>query len=307
MLFRTELIAMPVEKKIELRSNIAFTGSCFSNNIGQKLSERYFNVLVNPFGTVYNPVSIFQQIQSSIKQNLIDLSSIVAVEDLYVHYDYHSIFNDRFPEAVLNNINMAITNSHNFIKSTDWLFVTLGTSWIYSLKNNGHIVSNCHKQKSEFFNKRLLTLQEIKEALTNLIAELKLSNPHMNIVFTLSPVRHIKDGIIENSMSKSLLRIAISEINQDNCYYFPSYEYMMDDLRDYRFYEDDLIHPNNFAINYIWEKFKQTFFSETTIKQIGNIDKINQFIRHRPNVINETYEKNKLRMMEELDQLLNKK
>jgi hypothetical protein len=304
MLFRTELIPTPVENKIEISTKLLFIGSCFSNNVGDLLKERYFQVMINPFGTVYNPVSIENHISYIIHNKMIGSNEINECNSIYSHPNFHSDFNSTSKNELINNINTSINIAHSFLKETNYIFITLGTSWIYEFINTQKIVANCHKLNQNLYHKRLLSLSEIITSIDNLVHSLRSVNPQINIVFTLSPVRHIKDGLIENSTSKSLLRIAIHERCNDNTTYFPSYEYMMDDLRDYRFYKDDLIHPNSMAIQYIWKKFKATFFSNETINVINRIEKINQFLNHKPSIITDEYKEKCKEMDFELKSLI---
>lgn len=305
MVFRTELRSKSVEKKIEYTSNTLFIGSCFSNNIGELLKDRKFNVMVNPFGTVYNPVSICTQIENSINKHLIVSNDLEEVDKLFCHHDYHSIFNDIERESVVSKINTLIGNCCEYIQKADLIFITLGTSWVYELKDSKKIVANCHKRPSSFFNKKLLTFTQIKESLEKIHTLITSVNHNAKIVYTLSPVRHIKDGIEENALSKALLKLAIHDQVMNNaCLYFPSYEYMMDDLRDYRFYEEDMIHPNSVAIKYIWNKFTETFFSESTLHKIKEVEKINSFLSHRPVNPDKAYESKLAEKQIELERLL---
>ena len=305
MEFRTELMSKPVEKKLEYSSRALLIGSCFSHNIGDLLKERYFNVLINPFGTVYNPVSIQRQLNNVLKTKVISNNDLVEINKIYCHHDYHSSFNNTDIHKVSLNINEAIEQCFSFIKNVDWIFITLGTSWVYEIKDTNKIVANCHKRPSTAFIKRLLTLEEINSSLDNINVLLKSINPEINLVYTLSPVRHIKDGIEENSLSKALLKVSINnQILKNNSLYFPSYEYIMDDLRDYRFYDEDLIHPNATAIKYIWKKFTETYFSKSTSNKIMEVEKINLFLNHRPFNVDEEFETKRIEKQDELKKLI---
>jgi hypothetical protein len=184
----------------------------------------------------------------------------------------------------LKKINNSITIANKHLKDANFVLITFGTSWIYELKKSGKIVSNCHKIPTKEFNRRKLTVEDILKTYTSIINQLKHINPNINIVFTVSPIRHIKDGVTENQLSKSTLLLAIDELvnNFKNVTYFPSYEIMMDDLRDYRFYNDDMTHPSKIAISYIWDKFKHTYIANYVCDTMLKIEKINQSIQHRP-------------------------
>lgn len=305
MVFRTELLSKSVEKKLDYSSKALFVGSCFSNNIGDLLKDRKFNVLINPFGTVYNPVSICLQLENSINNHKVFSNELVDVDNLFCHHDYHSLFNNVDMDSVVSKINAVIQSSHEYIQNVDLIFITLGTSWVYELKDSDKTVANCHKRPSSIFNKRLLTLDQIKESLEKIYNLLISFNPAVKIVYTLSPVRHIKDGIEESALSKALLKVAIhDQVTNNACLYFPAYEYMMDDLRDYRFYEEDLIHPNTVAIKYIWKKFTETYFSESTLHKVKEVEKIITFLNHRPVNPDKTYESKLTEKQKELERLL---
>lgn len=305
MVFRTELMSKPVEKKIDYASKTLFIGSCFSSNIGDLLKDRRFTVLINPFGTVYNPSSICKQMESMINNHTVITEDLVEVDKLFCHHDYHTHFNNVDKDATVSAINGTIQRSHEYLQKADWIFITLGTNWVYEIKSTNKIVANCHKRPSSIFNKRLLTLNETVENLEKIHTMLKTFNPNAKIVYTLSPVRHIKDGIEDNALSKAILKVAIhDQLTKNGCEYFPAYEYMMDDLRDYRFYEEDLIHPNKVAIKYIWKKFIETYFSESTLTKIKEVEKIISFLAHRPVNPDEAYEAKLAEKQIELDSLL---
>lgn len=305
MVFRTELLSKSVEKKIDYASMSLFIGSCFSNNIGDLLKDRKFNAIINPFGTVYNPSSICSQLENILNNHKVVSEDLTEVQKNYCHHDYHSMFNNVNMESVVSKINAVIQSCHEYIKKVDLIFITLGTSWVYELKETNKIVANCHKKSTSMFNKRLLTLNEINESMEKIHNLLISFNPSVKIVYTLSPVRHIKDGIVENAISKALLKVAIHEqMTNKACSYFPAYEYMMDDLRDYRFYEEDLIHPNTVAIKYIWKKFTETYFSESTLHKVKEVEKIITFLNHRPVSPDEVYESKLVEKQKELEKLL---
>lgn len=305
MVFRTELMSKPVEKKIDYASKTLFIGSCFSSNIGDLLKDRKFTVLINPFGTVYNPSSICTQMESMINHHTVITEDLVEFDKLFCHHDYHTHFNNVDKDVIVSAINGTIQRSHEYFQKADWIFITLGTNWVYEIKSTNKIVANCHKRPSSIFNKRLLTLNETVENLEKIHTMLKTFNPNAKIVYTLSPVRHIKDGIEENALSKAILKVAIQDqLTKNGCEYFPAYEYMMDDLRDYRFYEEDLIHPNKVAIKYIWKKFIETYFSESTLTKIKEVEKIISFLAHRPVNPDDAYEAKLAEKQIELDSLL---
>ena len=262
--FRTEFIPNIRNFDIKHHHKIMFIGSCFSDNISSKLMERKFDVLSNPYGVLFNPISIFTALKEIITNKSYTETDLGFHNELFYSFQHHSSFSDVQLESALSKINNQIQKAHSFLKESQFLFVTFGTAWVYSYQNK--IVANCHKIPNQQFEKVLLESNQIKEEWKAIATILQEFNPNLKIVFTVSPVRHLKDGFEENNLSKAVLRNAIYQIQKENnaLQYFPSYEIMMDDLRDYRFYKSDMLHPNEDAVNYIWQKFSTTFFNENT-------------------------------------------
>jgi len=283
MKFRTEIKAEKSIFSIDHSSKIVFIGSCFSENISKKLSEVCIPEISNPFGVVYNPASLAATLNVLIENKEYTEKDLGFYNDLWFSWDHHSSFSGAKKYEVLQKINDKIHKSASFLKRSNFLFLSFGTAWIYRLKENQKIVSNCHKHPAAIFQRELLTVDHIVSEYSGLINKLKDDNPGINIIFTISPVRHWKDGAHGNQISKSILQLAVEEIvrNTDATAYFPSYEYLIDDLRDYRFYAEDLVHPNDQAIAYIWEKFSQSFFSDQTPEINREILKIRQALSHR--------------------------
>ncbi len=306
MLFRTELNLKKSDFLINHSNNILLLGSCFSDNIGQLLEENRFKTCINPFGTTYNSCSIQYQLFSAIHADFPSLQDLDFANDLFSHPNFHSSFNHPIANQVVENICRQLILVKGLLSKLDYIFITLGTSWVYSKIKNDLIVANCHKQDNNLFKKSLLTLEETIESLRIIISLLKTQNPNLRIIFTVSPVRHLKDGIIENQVSKAILLQAIYFIcSKNEANYFPSYEFMMDDLRDYRFYNPDLIHPSKQATQYIFEKFSEHYFSQETLDINSRISKINSFLNHRPNILTEEFEIKKQNHLKELDKILN--
>lgn len=258
-------------------------GSCFSNNIGEKLQQNKFQALINPFGVLYNPVSITKNLLSSIGRKEADHGSIIQSSGRFFHFDFHSKISASTEEECVENANQAIKNCHEQLTDLSYLFLSLGTAWVYRWKENDKIVANCHKVPAKSFNKELLTLGEVEESLQSMVEKLSSNYPNLKIIFTLSPVRHVKDGFHENQLSKSTLSLAINSVVNKfgSCSYFPSYEIMMDDLRDYRYYTDDLIHPSPMALDYVWKIFAETYFSIATFQIVEEIQKIKNDLSHK--------------------------
>ena len=284
MKFKTEIQIPSFDFRIGHHDKIMMIGSCFAENISKRMLSAGFCVNTNPFGIMYNPGSIFKNIQTIISRKKYSTSDIFEYQGLYHSFDHHGKYSDISPENCIHTINKEVESAHTFLKQTSILVITFGTAFVYSLKSNNIIVSNCHKLPEKTFERKRLTVDEIVEDWSNLLKLLYDYNPGLKILFTVSPIRHWKDGAHENQLSKSTLLLAIDELirNHKQCCYFPAYEFMMDDLRDYRFYADDMLHPSNLAIEYIWEKFSDTFFEKKTITLIDEWTKIKQALEHKP-------------------------
>jgi hypothetical protein len=263
MKLRTEIELTKQESVINYDSHVVLFGSCFAENIAQKLDFYKFPHLVNPFGILFHPIAIENALDD------IDQKKIYTENDLYFHNDlwqsfkHHSKFSSESKSEILRHINTSIENTNQFLKNTSHIIITLGTAWVYEFTEQQQLVANCHKIAQKKFQKRLLSLDEIEQSLQNTLQIIQRFNPTTQVIFTVSPVRHLNNGIVENSQSKALLLTAIHQvIHQKSTHYFPSFEIMMDDLRDYRFYKNDLIHPNDLAVDYIWEQFKNSWIDE---------------------------------------------
>lgn len=259
-------------------------GSCFADNIGGKLNEFRFDVFSNPLGVMFNPISIYNAIDIVKSERLLTENDVFARDGIYNSFLLHSQFAELDAATYLRNVNETIAELHSSFASCCVLCLTFGTSFVYRLKKSGEVVSNCHKCPSEDFRKERLSVDEIVEIYTKLFSQLKADNPNIKIVMSVSPIRHIKDGAHENQLSKATLLLAVESLAKlyDNVAYFPAYEIMMDELRDYRFYAEDLIHPSNLAIRILWERFSKSFFSDETMELNVEIEKINRGLNHRP-------------------------
>lgn len=269
------------KQRFNYKQPMLLTGSCFADNIGDLLTEHQFNVFSQPNGVVYNPISIAQhvkQIGEGIPYNENDLH---LYNELYHTWLHHSSFNSTNKSDALQHINATLKQAHHFIHQPQVIvYVTLGSAFVYELKDKpGFIVANCHKYPQQHFNKRLLSVTEIVDAWKEVISSL----PHLQFVFTVSPVRHTKDGLFENNVSKGILLQAVYELSnhQPNAYYFPAYEIVIDELRDYRFYDSDLIHPNKQAVNYVWQKLVNTCFDEVTQQFVLDSKALGAMKKHR--------------------------
>jgi len=282
--FRTEVTIFSSPHKISYRSSILFIGSCFTENIGVKMQEYKFNVDINPFGIVYNPLSVKQNLDALLECKQYAKSDLFHYTDRWISFDHHSRFSDKDAESCLERINQRIDYAAKKLKETDFLIVTFGTAWIYKLADSGKLVSNCHKLPSKFFQRELIKIEDIVQNYMLLIKSLLKINPQIKIILTVSPVRHWKDGPVQNTLSKSILLLAIHELVSayDCTEYFPAYEIAIDDLRDYRFYEADMLHPNSQMTSYIWNKFCQAYFDDETVKLMKELEKLIHAMQHKP-------------------------
>jgi hypothetical protein len=269
--------------KINHQSVLFCIGSCFSSVIGEKLADRKFNVSTNPFGTIFNPISIVHLLEDSLLEMPFKREMAVSQDGLILHYGMHSDVVAYSVDSFEKLVQKKQLSARNQLEKATHLIITFGSSWIYELKSNQHIVANCHKQPAHLFEKRLLTADEIYKAYINFFNLIHEINPKLEVILTVSPVRHLKDGVIENQISKSLLRVACHDLCSSFAFvnYFPSYEIMMDELRDYRFYKEDLIHPTFQAEEYIWEKFKNSWIDPSTYALIMEVEQIKRDLNHR--------------------------
>lgn len=285
MNFRTQI---PINKSgfpIDYHSKLLLLGSCFAENIGDKFQYYKFQTTVNPFGIIFNSISLEKLIKRVVERNYFTDNDIFFHNDLWHCYEVHSELSNPDKEEFLNNLNSVIDLTNQQITELSHCFITLGTSWVYRDNKSNEIVANCHKVPQKEFTKELLSTSQIEESLQNIITLIHSINPNVKFVFTVSPVRHIKDGFFENNVSKgnlisSTYKIVNYQLSIAN--YFPSYEIVLDELRDYRFFEKDMLHPNQLAIDYIWEKLSYAFFFNNTIEITKEVDVIQKALAHKP-------------------------
>ena len=281
--FRTELDITGRFPSIHHGKPIFLIGSCFSDNMGGLLNRYRFNTCLNPFGISYNPVSISKQLMRIVNDEDFHEEDFISCNGGWNSFDLHGSFLSLTPEEAQKKANESKNSARKVLSEASHLIITLGTAWVYRLISSGEIVNNCHKIRSDEFEKELLSVDQVSTSLEDALRSVKALNPSLEIVLTLSPVRHLKDGFQENSISKSILRLAIEQmVNGELAHYFPAYEIMMDDLRDYRFYDQDLVHPSNEAIEYIWTKFCRAIISEKSREWMEDIEKLNRALEHRP-------------------------
>jgi hypothetical protein len=284
MEFRTKVEIPASDIKIDHTKGILLVGSCFADNIGTRLKELKFRVEHNPFGVLYNPVSVKIDLGLLTEKRMFSESDLYRFDNRWISFNHYTHFSDTDKTACLQKINDSIISASELLADARFLFITFGTSWVYEFLKTGQIVANCHKIPAREFRRFLLNVEDIVKEYDILLAKLRDYNPDLNIVFTLSPIRHWKDGATGNQLSKAILLNAIHQLVNRYHYthYFPAYEIFMDELRDYRFYAKDMIHPSDAGLDYIWEKFTNTYISDESIEIVKEIEKIIRAKNHRP-------------------------
>lgn len=276
-------IKKELSNPIDYHSKILLLGSCFSENIGNKFAYYKFQTIQNPLGILFHPKAIENLIRKAIHKKEFSENDFFFQNEQWHSFEAHSSVSTSNKNELLTNLNSAVEKTKEQLKAATHIIITLGTSWVYTHLEKNVIVANCHKTPQKQFSKKLLTVDEITESLTTIITNIKSINTKATILFTVSPVRHLKDGFIENTQSKAHLITAIHKtIKKSNASYFPSYELMMDELRDYRFYKEDMIHPNATAINYIWGKFIDSWVLDTAKSTMQEVASIQKGMAHKP-------------------------
>lgn len=279
MHFRTELIVPESPDKITLQTPVLTLGSCFAEVIGSKLVENKIPILSNPFGTLFNPLSIVKLLHDAFEGNQPDELLYIEHQGIWFHYDFHSSLWGTSKKELHERLVATLTAVQQWLSRAEVLIITLGTAFVYRHLESGQWVANCHKTPSSAFRRELLSTEQIVAAFEGLFAKLPAS---IKVIFTVSPVRHTRDTLPINAVSKSVLRVACHELSELGYAYFPAYELLLDDLRDYRFYKSDLIHPNEQAEDYIFEQFANAYFTKELQKFIQEWQKIRQALQHRP-------------------------
>lgn len=298
--------------QIDYNSKVLLLGSCFSENIGEKFNYFKFQTLQNPFGILFHPLAIEKLITNAINEKEYTKEDIFFHNEQWHCFDAHSKLSHSNSEVLLSQLNSNIKEAHQFLKGASHITITLGTAWAYRYIETDSFVANCHKVPQKKFLKKLLTVDEIAQSLEAVVSLVKTINPDVNFIFTVSPVRHIKDGFVENTLSKSHLISAIhyflnqnSSIQNRQLSYFPSYEIQMDELRDYRFYDADMLHPNATAINYIWERFVSVWINSASEGIMKEVDAIQKGLSHKPFNSNSEAHQKFLSDLERKKELLN--
>jgi hypothetical protein len=284
MQFRTQIPLSKSNNPIDYNSKVLSFGSCFAENMAEKFDYFKFQNETNPFGIIFNPVSIEKVIQRTVLEKQFTEKDVFFYNERWHSFEVHSDLSNSDRQELLETLNKTISETNKQLKEATHIIITYGTSWIYRNLESDEIVANCHKVPQKQFSKELLPVVVIQKSIQNTIDLIQTVNPNINFIFTISPVRHIKDGFAENQLSKSHLFAALYQafdfyISAFN--YFPSYEIMMDELRDYRFYAEDMLHPNQVAIDYIWHKFSENYIEEESILLMSEVSEIQKSLRHR--------------------------
>lgn len=284
MEFRTFVKCEPSVCQLDYDNSMLLMGSCFTENIGQKLKYFRFRTEINPCGIVYNPLSVANVLKMLEEGRRFTEKDLWENQGKWVSFYHHGSFAALGKEECLQGINTRLAQAVAFLKQTDYLLITFGTAWVYRHRATGIIVSNCHKFPGTDFERFRLSAEEIVQLYQPLLAGLRERNPRLKVIFTVSPIRHWKDGAHANQVSKAILLLATEALCRyvPQTYYFPAYEILMDELRDYRFYADDMLHPSSVAIEYIWEKFRDTWIAPRIYDLMRRIDKLNKSLAHRP-------------------------
>ncbi|MEP4374064.1 MAG: GSCFA domain-containing protein [Algoriphagus sp.] len=305
MQWSTEFTIPESNFPISHQSKILSMGSCFAQMIGQKMIDTKFDCLVNPFGTIFHPMILGDLLDHALFQDSIEEDGILERDGLFYYLGAHSGLYATSPEELAQKYATQLDKIKDYLDNGTHLILTLGTSWIYETEEFGR-VANCHKLPQRHFSKKLVSLEDMYQHFSHIFGNFSRVYPNLKIILTVSPVRHIKDGIPENQLSKSQLRVLCSQLEGrfPAVSYFPAYEVMMDELRDYRFYKKDLIHPSEEAEDYIWEKWKKSYFSKETQTKTEELRKIKLELTHKPlNTRSESHRKFQQNLLQKLERL----
>ena len=283
MKLSTTVALQPLETKIDYHSQLLCMGSCFAENMGNQFAQLGFSQLSNPFGILFQPLALQRLVERALQANYFTQTDLVYHNGLWHCFELHSDCSNPDPEAMLADLNAKQQLLKTQLQQATHIGITLGTAWVYRHLASDRVVANCHKIPQTAFAKELLLVAEIEAALYQLISTIHAVNPNVQLVFTVSPVRHSKDGLVENQRSKAQLLVALHQLLETHkAYYFPAYEILLDELRDYRFYADDLLHPSPLAIRYIWEKWLSVTTTPETQALIAEVEAVQKSRQHRP-------------------------
>ena len=281
MQFHTEIKITPLERTIIYADGLLFLGSCFADEVGGICRGLGFNALVNPFGVLYNPASIAQSVERLNSGKPFVAEEIIRVgEGQYCTFSHNTAFWNSSEEALLEQVNRNLEEAHTHFMKAQWIVISLGTSWVFQEKETQKIVSNCHKLPAARFERAFLSVEQSTQYLSEIVQQ----HPEKQFIFTVSPLRHLKDGLHENQLSKAALLLAVDQVCKqfNNAYYFPAYEILLDELRDYRFYKEDMVHPTEQAVRYIWDCFTDFAIDPKEKPAMEAADELRQMLHHKP-------------------------
>ena len=281
--FHIPLQPRNLPEQMVLGDAVMLTGSCFTEHMAARFRQYRFRVLDNPNGILFNPVSIARSLDRAMEELPYETSDLFEHDGLWAHWDFHSRWSDPSADIACRQMNESVREAGQFLTTADWLMITLGTAWVFERPDRG-IVANCHKMPAAGFSRRLLRSEEIVGVLQPVLQKLRSAHPKLRVILTVSPVRHLRDGFVENNRSKASLITAVHDLLEvvPGTQYFPAYELIIDDLRDHRFYAEDLVHPNYQATAYVWEKFAEAAISGSSREAMKEIDKLQAALQHRP-------------------------
>lgn len=306
MKLQTQIALTPQQNQIDYTSKNLLMGSCFTENIGRKLQYYKFQNLQNPFGIVFHPVAIEKLVTRAINEDLFTETDVFQHNEQWHCFEVHSKLSTNNRDAFISNLNDSLKNLKTYLEQASHIILTFGTAWVYRFIESDSIVANCHKIPQKKFLKELLSVEEVSAAIENTLTLIKTVNSKATIISTVSPVRHIKDGFVENMQSKAHLLSGLHEAisGEKQAFYFPSFEIMMDELRDYRFYEEDMLHPNNLAVSIIWERFKEVWIASETEDLQKEIETIQNGLKHRAfNPSGEAHQKFQINLQKKIEKL----
>ncbi len=283
MKLQTHIPLEPSKNQFGYDDALLLLGSCFAENIWKKLDFYKFHSITNPFGIIFNPIAIERLIEDAILDKTYKEEDVFEYQGIWKSFVAHSELNALSRLEIVIKLQEAQQLLRNYLKKSSHLFITLGSAWVYKHIKTNMIVANCHKVPQKEFSKELLSVGDVLQSLSKICRLVSTFNPAINITFTVSPVRHIKDGIVENSLSKSHLIAAVHQlVNGNNIQYFPSYEILMDELRDYRFYKSDMLHPSDQAVDYVWERFVEVYAFAKAKEILKKVTSIQNRLNHKP-------------------------
>lgn len=307
MQFQVPIHIAPLTPPIDYQQKIMLIGSCFTEHIGNYLHQVKLNVLQNPHGILFDPIAVCNSLERYISQHEYQLSDLFQLNDAWHNWEFHTRFSHYKAEVALKGMNASVSEAHHFLKNADWLIITLGSSFIYQLVHEQFKpVANCHKAPAQTFQKHMSTIEAMITALDSTLYKLFHFNPKLKVIFTISPVRHIRDGVVDNNRSKARLLETVHHLVQkfNRLYYFPAYELVIDVLRDYRFYDVDMAHPNYQATQFVLSHFTQTCFTPEAQQLMNELQKIQVAYKHKPlNPYSEEHRKFLLTMLQKVQQL----